>query len=811
MIGKVYSKIKQSLTILLLFGAVLFPNNNNAQTSCIDSVETIVYSSPSLNQNLALKSIATSDNGTLIFQLTPNSLNAILIKINNSKQISWAEQQYKGNQTVNSNQELRSVDQTDNGNIILSGAVYPDLCAGCLVSAHVILTPTGQFFTQADYLNENSDTGWQIANTGPNQTLVFAGKRIFANGGGITVSRQDTTDDGAGHIFWGANWANNFSFTGASTSILLISNLYVQHNSIYIAGTYLKNTAPIQENGFWALKLDYATGNLVNFKSYAINNAGISSDSLLISGKSNFTTFGNNRFSFTSELKHSSTQKKEIAFAQLDSNLNIIKNPISVSSGLNGSSNAFAMASEYFESMYLLPQNNNLFYVATIDSFNNVSYQKKILNNTANVSASGYNFKNDGTLSIVNTLNLNNNLYFQSTDLPIQFDNTSTCISVQDTSFVDVKQILCVDSKIDWSIVLPSEKYSLAGAGSAPQSIAITSNSQLACAQKSLCNTIKISGSNNFCLSDSSFVFTASKNIECLKKISWRADTAFIPSFGFVNDSSVSVQFKKAGIFYIRANVAGCSIDDSLLINIKPPSAKISIGNDTLLCPNATDTLRTKFAYQKYIWQDGSTDSFFVVKKPGTYQLTATDNCNNVSSDTVIIKYDESKLNAGLDIELCKLQDTLFTASNGFADYQWQPANEIIGSALSQTIKIAPTQTTEYIVTAKSALGCAFSDTVKAVVNNCLNRLVVPTAFSPNNDGKNELLKPIVYGVLLKYDFSIYNRWGQIVFRSAKQGEGWDGKINGSLQNNGAFIWSCKYQFAGEKERTDKGSFVLVK
>lgn len=68
-----------------------------------------------------------------------------------------------------------------------------------------------------------------------------------------------------------------------------------------------------------------------------------------------------------------------------------------------------------------------------------------------------------------------------------------------------------------------------------------------------------------------------------------------------------------------------------------------------------------------------------------------------------------------------------------------------------------------------------------------------------------------MYGFLDKYEFSIYNRWEQMVFHSSKQGQGWDGTISGALQSTGAFVWRCSYQFSGDKAKTDKGTLILIR
>ncbi len=87
----------------------------------------------------------------------------------------------------------------------------------------------------------------------------------------------------------------------------------------------------------------------------------------------------------------------------------------------------------------------------------------------------------------------------------------------------------------------------------------------------------------------------------------------------------------------------------------------------------------------------------------------------------------------------------------------------------------------------------------------------VPNAFTPNNDGVNDIFKPMVDGKLVKYRFAIYDRWGQVVMQTTDPDKGWNGKRGGVDQDTNMFIWFCTYQFAGEAVVTEKGTFLLIR
>lgn len=86
----------------------------------------------------------------------------------------------------------------------------------------------------------------------------------------------------------------------------------------------------------------------------------------------------------------------------------------------------------------------------------------------------------------------------------------------------------------------------------------------------------------------------------------------------------------------------------------------------------------------------------------------------------------------------------------------------------------------------------------------------VPNAFTPNNDGRNDGFRMTWHCGVSQYRLWIYNRWGQKVFESTDPGMVWDGRVNGSIQPTGSFIWYCQYQLNGINQ-TKKGIVTLIR
>jgi gliding motility-associated-like protein len=89
--------------------------------------------------------------------------------------------------------------------------------------------------------------------------------------------------------------------------------------------------------------------------------------------------------------------------------------------------------------------------------------------------------------------------------------------------------------------------------------------------------------------------------------------------------------------------------------------------------------------------------------------------------------------------------------------------------------------------------------------------MVVPNAFTPNGDGINDVFKPAIYGTAVNYTMTIFNRWGQMIFKTRDPGKGWDGTLSGELQPEGTYIWDCQFQLLGNKPDHKSGTVVLIR
>ena len=80
-----------------------------------------------------------------------------------------------------------------------------------------------------------------------------------------------------------------------------------------------------------------------------------------------------------------------------------------------------------------------------------------------------------------------------------------------------------------------------------------------------------------------------------------------------------------------------------------------------------------------------------------------------------------------------------------------------------------------------------------------------------NNDGKNDVLRPIAVGMTNIEYFRVYNRWGQLLFSTTRNEHGWDGRINGKDQKTDQFVWEVKATDFKGNAYFQKGTTTLIR
>jgi gliding motility-associated-like protein len=146
---------------------------------------------------------------------------------------------------------------------------------------------------------------------------------------------------------------------------------------------------------------------------------------------------------------------------------------------------------------------------------------------------------------------------------------------------------------------------------------------------------------------------------------------------------------------------------------------------------------------------------------------------------------------------------------SGLNTYTWFPATGLSCNTCPDPLA-QPLSTTTYCLEVISNEGCGDTACTTITVDMNCGEVFVPTAFSPNGDGHNDL--ECVYGNCVEsMTFSIYDRWGEKVFSSSDPEVCWDGTFRGEQMNNGIFVYELEAKLITGKTIHQKGNISLVR
>jgi gliding motility-associated-like protein len=190
--------------------------------------------------------------------------------------------------------------------------------------------------------------------------------------------------------------------------------------------------------------------------------------------------------------------------------------------------------------------------------------------------------------------------------------------------------------------------------------------------------------------------------------------------------------------------------------------------------------------------------------------------CPNFLLDTFHINViPQIIVNAGNDTAVVIGEPLQFNASSNDTAtdvFLWTPPTDLNNANISNPVGIygSNIDTITYLVTATDPFGCYGAAKISVSVFKTLPDIFVPNAFTPGKN-INSVFKPILVGISsLKY-FRVYNRWGELVYSTSRNEEGWDGTINGKPQDTGTFVWMVQGVDYTGKIITKKGTVVLIR
>lgn len=289
-------------------------------------------------------------------------------------------------------------------------------------------------------------------------------------------------------------------------------------------------------------------------------------------------------------------------------------------------------------------------------------------------------------------------------------------------------------------------------------------------------------------------------------------------------------------IYYAEAtNSTGCSSPARTAVNVTViplPTAPQLAANNVTACPGATATLSAtnndpditikwySDAAATTLLATGNTFITAALNADATYYVQASNStgCTSaITSATVTITQPLAAPVVTVGATTGTSITFQWNAIGGAIEYQYSLDNgatfKSAGTTTSYTATgLQPNQSVTIIVRAASQ--CQPGVNSQAVTGKSGNPLgdgiFVPNAFTPNADGKNDIL--YVYGTnIKKTSLWVYNQWGELLFKSDTQGSGWDGTYKSTAQPVGVYVYYVEATMNDGQVITKKGTVTLLR
>ena len=277
--------------------------------------------------------------------------------------------------------------------------------------------------------------------------------------------------------------------------------------------------------------------------------------------------------------------------------------------------------------------------------------------------------------------------------------------------------------------------------------------------------------------------------------------------------------------YTVIGNLGRCQATDQITVRVAPyPQVNITT-RDTIICYGSRVQLNATYTGTDFRWAPTNallnTNGLNPLAGPTRttiYTLVVRDTlsgCPKSVRDSLLIQVIPSIIvNAGRDTMI--VPDQLLaleaTASSG-TQFNWTPSLGLNNTMIHNPVVQLGNDVDSilYRVRVTDAGGCYGEDDILVKVLKSQPDILVPSGFTPNGDGKNDILKPIPVGITELQYFRVYNRWGQLLFSTSQQGIGWDGRYNGIPQGSGTYVFMTQGKDIYGKTVFRKGTAVLIR
>jgi gliding motility-associated-like protein len=217
-----------------------------------------------------------------------------------------------------------------------------------------------------------------------------------------------------------------------------------------------------------------------------------------------------------------------------------------------------------------------------------------------------------------------------------------------------------------------------------------------------------------------------------------------------------------------------------------------------------------------YSWSSTPTQTTATVNHlhAGTYTVTVSDgNCtNSITVNIVNIPAPTAAFTYTPSVIYSSNPDVQFlNQSSGGTIFNWFFGDGATSLIESPSHTYINPQSYTIVLVVKDNFGCS-DTTSQAITINEKILILVPNIFTPNGDGFNDIFIPEILNIeLLK--MTVFNRWGDKIYISEDNIQGWDGTNNGKEVPDGVYFWIIEYKELNiqKKQKTIHGSVTLIR
>ncbi len=270
--------------------------------------------------------------------------------------------------------------------------------------------------------------------------------------------------------------------------------------------------------------------------------------------------------------------------------------------------------------------------------------------------------------------------------------------------------------------------------------------------------------------------------------------------------------------YHVVGSIGKCNAQDDVTLKVVPYPPAFA-GVDTVICLGTSAQLQATGG-STYSWSPGTFLTSRTIPNPLAvrptidmqYVVTVTDTlgCPKAVKDTILLTVVKIIGDAGPRDTSVVINQPLQLTATGSTDYLWSPAVGLSSIDIANPVAF-PQSDIEYVVKVSNDAGCFDYDSIMVKVYRVNAGLYVPTAFSPNGDGRNDVFRLIAIGMKSVDMFRVYNRWGQLIYSNTDIETGWNGTFKGNEQSPGTYVWYAEgtdYRNAKLKRR---GYIVLIR